>query len=75
MLGLSQLTQSDIPNYFAYAQKFVLADRMFSSMKGQLGKPLFMVGHKREERFTIPKTTVNSWGLRCQSHGFSAGVG
>src|SRR5258708_8338533 len=34
LLGLSQLTQSDIPNYFNYAQHFVLADNMFSSIQG-----------------------------------------
>ena len=32
-LAYTQVTQADIPNYFAYAQNFVLADRMFSSIK------------------------------------------
>ncbi len=31
-MGVRQFTQADIPNYFALASKFVLADRMFSSM-------------------------------------------
>jgi len=31
---LSQLTQQDIPNYWTYANNFVLADRMFSSLRG-----------------------------------------
>lgn len=63
MLGLSQLTQSDIPNYFAYAQNFVLADRMFSSMKGaSWANHLYIVGAQAGGAFTIPKTTVNSWG-------------
>ncbi len=30
----TQMQQSDIPNYFAYAHQFVLADRMFSSLDG-----------------------------------------
>jgi len=30
----SQLQQGDIPNYWAYAQQFVLADHMFSSLHG-----------------------------------------
>ncbi|MBZ5720789.1 MAG: hypothetical protein LAO03_10455 [Acidobacteriia bacterium] len=34
MLPYTQMTQAEIPNYFAYAQKFVLADRMFSSLSG-----------------------------------------
>jgi phospholipase C len=63
MLGLTQLTQSDIPNYFTYAQNFVLADRMFSSMKGaSWANHLFIVGAQAGGAFTIPKTTVNSWG-------------
>lgn len=31
-MGVRQFTQADIPNYFALASKYVLADRMFSSM-------------------------------------------
>jgi phospholipase C len=34
MLCYTQLQQQDIPNYFAYAQHFVLADRNFSSQHG-----------------------------------------
>ena len=33
-LCYTQLYQSDIPNYFAYANNFVLADQTFSSMSG-----------------------------------------
>ena len=63
MLGLSQLTQQDIPNYFTYAQNFVLADKMYSSMKGaSWANHLYMVGAQAGGAFTIPKTTVNSWG-------------
>jgi phospholipase C len=32
-LAYTQMQQADIPNYYAYAQNFVLADRMFSSIK------------------------------------------
>lgn len=32
--SLTQLTQSDIPNYWKYAQNFVLGDNMFSSLMG-----------------------------------------
>lgn len=32
-LSYTQMTEADIPNYFAYARNFVLADRMFSSIK------------------------------------------
>jgi phospholipase C len=33
-LAYKQMYQSDIPNYWTYAQNFVLADRMFSSLNG-----------------------------------------
>ncbi len=32
--GYSQYLEEDIPNYFAYARYFTLADRMFSSLTG-----------------------------------------
>lgn len=34
MLSMSQFLASDIPNYWSYAEHFVLADRMFSSLAG-----------------------------------------
>lgn len=34
LLNYTQLTQSQIPNYFAYAGAYVLADHMFSSLTG-----------------------------------------
>ena len=33
LLAYTQLTQADIPNYFTYAQNFVLSDAMFSSIR------------------------------------------
>lgn len=33
-LCFTQLTEADIPNYFAYARNFALADHMFSSLHG-----------------------------------------
>jgi phospholipase C len=33
-LSYRQFTRADIPNYWAYAQNFVLADNMFSSLEG-----------------------------------------
>ena len=34
LLPYTQMRESDIPNYFAYARNFVLADHMFSSLTG-----------------------------------------
>lgn len=33
-IAMSQYTQNDLPNYWSYAQHFVLADNMFSSLTG-----------------------------------------
>jgi phospholipase C len=63
MLGLSELQQADIPNYFAYAQNFVLADNTYSSLKGaSWANHLYIVGAQSGGAFTIPNTTVDSWG-------------
>jgi phospholipase C len=34
-LSYTQLTESDIPNYFALARYFTLGTRMFSSLRGR----------------------------------------
>jgi phospholipase C len=34
LMAYTQLTEAEIPNYFAYARNFVLADHMFSSLTG-----------------------------------------
>jgi phospholipase C len=34
LMCFTQMQQADIPNYFAYAQQYVIADRMFSSLHG-----------------------------------------
>ena len=64
LLGISQLTQADIPNYFLYAQHFVLGDRMFSSLQGaSYANHLYMVGAQSGGSFTIPTPAQNSsWG-------------
>jgi phospholipase C len=64
LLGMSQLYQQDIPNYFLYAQHFVLADRMFSSFNGaSYANHLFMVGGQAGGAFTVPAPAQqNSWG-------------
>lgn len=68
-LGLTQLTQKDIPNYFTYAQNFVLADRMFSSLQGaSFANHLYMVAGQSGGAFTVPamgSITPKAWG--CDS--------
>jgi phospholipase C len=64
LLGLSQFSQQDIPNYFNYAQNFVLGDNMFSSLEGaSFANHLYMVGAQAGGAFTVPAPAAqNSWG-------------
>ncbi|HVI08017.1 MAG TPA: alkaline phosphatase family protein [Candidatus Binatia bacterium] len=68
-LALTQLQQSDMPNYWTYAQKFVLADNAYSSFRGATWpNHLYMVGGQSEGVFLNPllgSQTPNSWG--CDS--------
>jgi phospholipase C len=64
ILPMSQLQQSDIPNYWAYAQNFVLADMMFSSLpSGTFPNHLYAVANDSDGTFTTPNTTSKGdWG-------------
>jgi phospholipase C len=64
MLGLSQLTETDIPNYFRYAKHFALGDNMFSSLQGaSFANHLYTVGAQSGGSFTVPAPAQqNSWG-------------
>lgn len=65
MLGYTQMGQSDIPNYWAYAQHFVLADHMFSSLAGpSFPNHLFTVGAQSAGVIGNPNTS-RGWG--CDS--------
>jgi phospholipase C len=67
LLGLSQLTQSDIPNYFTYAQHFVLADNMFSSIQGaSFVNHLYTVGAQSSDIFSQPSPAQPNGGS-CDS--------
>ncbi len=46
-----QLKQSDIPNYWAYAKSFVLADRFFSSVYGPTGPEQLWTVSGQSDRF------------------------
>jgi phospholipase C len=68
-LSYSQMTQADIPNYFAYAQKFVLADQMFSSAAtNSYPNHLYTIAAQDTGAIGIPtlyKNFVPVWG--CDS--------
>jgi phospholipase C len=73
-LGLSQYSEEDIPNYYAYANYFLLGDRMFSSVHySSFPAHLFSVAATTDGVLDIPKSPLypngqgsnNRWG--CDS--------
>jgi len=66
LLCMTQLNQPDIPNYFAYAAAFTLADRMFSSMHGSsFPNHLYMIAAQSGGAADIPNPLSSPWG--CDS--------
>lgn len=62
-LAYSQYYESDIPNYFAYARNFVLADAFFSSLKGpSFPNHLYTVGAQSNHVIGNPKNSNGRWG-------------
>jgi phospholipase C len=65
-LPYTQFHESDIPNYFAYARNFVLADRMFSSMAGpSFPNHLYTVAAEAGGVIENPHPGIKAWG--CDS--------
>ncbi|HEV2425252.1 MAG TPA: alkaline phosphatase family protein [Terriglobia bacterium] len=68
-LCMTELYQSDIPNYFTYASTYALADHMFSSLKGpSFPNHLYTVAAQSGGAAGIPQTnnkTATTWG--CDS--------
>lgn len=68
LLSYSQLQQSDIPNYFAYAQNFVLADAAFSSQHGpSLPNHLYTIAGTSDGVISTPNTRSTDWSWGCDS--------
>jgi phospholipase C len=67
LLGYTQMQQADIPNYFAYAHQFVLADHMFSSLEGpSFPNHLYTVGAQSGGAIgNLLNVTNGAWG--CDS--------
>ena len=60
---LAQHTQQDIPNYFSYAQHFVLGDRMFSSSKSaSFANHLYALAGQAAGAVSNPSVKGSSWG-------------
>jgi len=63
LLAYTQLTENDIPNYFAYARSFTLADAMFSSLTGpSFPNHLYTVGAQSGGAINNPRNSGNKWG-------------
>jgi phospholipase C len=68
-LAFTQMGQQDIPNYWTYAQKFVLADAMFSSLHGpSLPNHLYTIAGQSNNVVSVPnETDPTSKGWGCDS--------
>jgi phospholipase C len=65
-LSYTQLTESDIPNYFALARYFALGDAMFSSLTGpSFPNHLYTVGAQSAGAINNPANSGGKWG--CDS--------
>jgi phospholipase C len=61
ILSMTQMLDSDIPNYWSYAEHFVLADRMFSSLAGpSFPNHLYTVAAQSGGAINVPKGPT--WG-------------
>jgi phospholipase C len=61
--SLTQLYQSDIPNYWLYAQNFVLGDNMFSSLMGpSFPNHLYTVAAQSGGSIDNPESATEGWG-------------
>jgi phospholipase C len=62
-LCMTEHVEADIPNYFAYGRQFVLADHMFSSMKGpSLPNHLYTIAAQSGGATSIPAGYGANWG-------------
>jgi phospholipase C len=76
LLSYTQMSEADIPNYFAYARRFVLADRMFSSLEGpSFPNHLYTVASQSGGAISNPQrpggvvSLSGNWG--CDSDDFT----
>lgn len=59
----SQFYQSDIPNYWAYAQTFALADKFFSTVAGpSFPNHLFAIAGEDANIVSVTKPSKTTWG-------------
>jgi phospholipase C len=65
-IAYTQMTEADIPNYFAYAHNFTLADHMFSSLHGpSFPNHLYTVAAQSGGAIGLPN--ASEWGCDAPS--------
>jgi len=73
--SLTQLYQSDIPNYWKYAQNFVLGDNMFSSLMGpSFPNHLYTIAAQSGGAINNPLTDKNIGTLSNSARGWGCDV-
>jgi phospholipase C len=66
LMAYSQLTEADIPNYFAYAKNFVLADNMYSSLHGpSMPNHLYTIAATSDGDISTPIEGSKNWSWGC----------
>lgn len=73
--SLTQMQQSDIPNYWTYAQNFVLGDNMFSSLMGpSFPNHLYTIAAQSGGVVNNPKTDKNIGTLHNANKGWGCDI-
>jgi phospholipase C len=68
-LAYTQYHEADIPNYFAYARNYVLADAFFSSLQGpSFPNHLYTVGAQSGGAVNNPTNSNGRWGCDSPSN-------
>jgi phospholipase C len=71
-LSYSEMTEADVPNYYAYARNFVLSDRTFSSLHGpSLPNHLYTIAAQSGGVISVPAApgtqNLPNWGCDSQA--------
>lgn len=67
----SQFYESDIPNYWAYAKRFTLDDRFFSTIMGNsFANHLYTIAGRDNGADGSPAGSLNAWGCDSPSSAF-----
>src|SRR5258707_13566075 len=73
--SLTQFQQSDIPNYWTYAQNFVLGDNMFSSLMGpSFPNHLYTIAAQSGGSVDNPRTDRNIGTLGNANKGWGCDI-